>query len=304
MLSSGINKAIRSYTSSSVLLSGSGPYLYTSQGGAQLCCDGAGFLYLSYTGTNYCKINPVTGVTDLGLATAYNVNSISVTKDGVVFFASGTSVYAVGGTYGSTPVLLFSPNGGSGVWLQTLAVNSTGTAVYCYDAAPSGSRYLCKYTAWSGGSATRTVISTVDAGSFQYGAIALTDGGMVATGYGALTAAPAYLQWCGPISALDGTYIPSSPGVPMSYGLAIDSDMSPIYVCGGDRYSNPPNNVAATLLRFLPGVRSSGISIPITAWGPYGLAIHPYTRAIYVVAVGLTSRTDYNVYVITLTPQY
>jgi hypothetical protein len=304
MLSSGINKTIRSYTSSSVLLSGNGPYLYSSQGSTQLCCDGAGFLYLSYTGSNYFKINPVTGVSDFGLATTYTVNSISVTKDGVVFFASGTSVYAVGGTYGSTPVLLFSPNGGSGVWLQTLAVNSTGTAVYCYDAAPSGSRYLCKYTAWSGGSATRTVISTADAGTNQYGAIALTDGGMVATGYGGLTAAPAYLQWCGPISTLDSTYIASSPGIPMSYGLAIDSDMSPIYVCGGDRYSSPPNNVAATLLRFLPGVRSSGISIPITAWGAYGVAVHPYTRAIYVLAVGLTSRTSTSVYAITLTPQY
>jgi hypothetical protein len=302
MLSSGINKTISSYTSSSVLLSG-GPYLYQSQGGTQLCCDGAGFLYLSYTGSNYFKINPVTGTTIDGLATAYTVNSISVTKDGVVFFASGTSVYAVGGTYGSTPVLLFSPNGGSGVWLQTLAVNSTGTAVYCYDAT-FGSRYLCKYTAWSGGSATRTVISTNDAGTYQYGTIALTDGGMVATGYGGLTGAPAYLQWCGPISALDNTYIPSNPGIPISYGLAIDSDMSPIYVCGGARTTQPPNNVAATLLRFLPGVRSSGISIPITAWGPYGLAIHPYTRAIYVLAVGLTSRTSFNLYVITLTPQY
>lgn len=303
MLSSGINKTIRSYTSSWVTLS-TGPYLYGWQSGTQLCCDGAGFLYLSYTGSNYYKINPVTGTTVVGLATAYTVNAISVTKDGVVFFASGTSVYAVGGTYGSTPVLLFSPNGGSGVYFQALAVDSTGTAVYCYDAAPSGSRYLCKYTAWSGGSATRTVISTNDAGSSGYGSIAVTDGGMVATGSGAL-----YEQivssWYGPIGALDGTYIMLSPYAPYSYGgVALDSDMSLVYVCGSTKYASPANNGAASLLRFVAGVRSTGNSIPITAWAPYGVAIHPYTRAIYVIACGQTSISSNQLFLFTLTPQY
>ena len=302
MLSSGINKTIRSYTSSLVALS-TGPYLYGFQSGTQLCCDGAGFLYLSYTGTNYCKINPVTGTTVVGLATAYTVNAISVTKDGVVFFASGTSVYAVGGTYGSTPVLLFSPNGGSGVYFQALAVDSKGTAVYCYDAAPSGSRYLCKYTAWSGGTATRTVISTADAGSNGYGSIAVTDGGMVATGAGAL-----YEQivatWYGPIGALDGTNITSYPSVQYSYGgVALDSDMSLVYVCGSTKIASPANNGAASLLRFVAGVSSTGNSIPITAWAPYGVAIHPYTRAIYVVSSGQTSLTN-QLYLFTLTPQY
>ena len=303
MLSSGINKTIRSYTSSYVT-SSSAPYLGFSQGGNQLCCDGAGFLYLSYTGSNYYKINPVTGTTTAGLATAYTVNAISVTPAGVVFFASGTSVYAVGGTYGSTPVLLFSPNGGSGVYFQALAVDSTGTAVYCYDAAPSGSRYLCKYTAWSGGTATRTVISTADAGSNGYGSIAVTDGGMVATGSGALYD-PIVATWYGPISALDQTYIMLSGAAQYSYGgVALDSDMSLVYVCGGSKYASPPNNAAASLLRFVAGVRSSGISIPITAWSPYGIAIHPYTRAIYVISLGLATRDDSKLYIITLTPQY
>lgn len=302
MLSSGINKTIRSYTSSSVTLS-TGPYLYGWQSGTQLCCDGAGFLYLSYTGSNYYKINPVTGTTIAGLATAYTVNALSVTKDGVVFFASGTSVYAVGGTYGSTPVLLFSPNGGSGVYFQALAVDSTGTTVYCYDGAPSGSRYLCKYTAWSGGTATRTVISTDDAGSNGYGSIAVTDGGMVATGAGALYD-PIVATWYGPIGALNGTWITSSPNAPNSYGgVALDSDMSLVYVCGSSKFGSPPNNGAASLLRFVAGVRSAGNSIPITAWAPYGVAIHPYTRAIYVIACGQTSYTG-SLFLFTLTPQY
>ena len=51
-------------------------------------------------------------VVTAGLASAYNVYAISVTLDGIVFFASGASVYAVGGAYGSTPILLFSPPNG------------------------------------------------------------------------------------------------------------------------------------------------------------------------------------------------
>lgn len=288
MLSSSVDRtSIRSYTSSSVTLT-SGPFLGNSQGQIQLCCDGSGVLYVSNGGFNYYSINPVTAVVTAGLASAYGIDAISVTLAGVVFFASGGPVYAVGGAYGATPVLLFSPTGG--VYMQCFYVNSTGTAVYCYD---SNGGSLCKYTQWSGGTATRTVMTTTSAVTNGYTTISGTDGGMIATGvsspYQYIDIIP---QWFGPISALNGSYITDYNGrVTFGYGVAIDSDMSPIYVTGANPSGVPRNDGAAVLFRAVAGTNNE-INIPITAWAPYGVAVHPLTRAIYVISFGLSGRAD------------
>jgi hypothetical protein len=306
MLSSGNKRTIRSYTSSYVSPT-SGPFLGSSQGFIQLCCDGAGILYVSSSETNYYKINPVNAVVTAGLASAYNVSAISVTLDGIVFFASGASVYAVGGAYGSTPILLFSPP--NGVYRQCFYVNSTGTAVYCTDT--NGTR-ICVYTAWSGGSATRTVITTTSTGSGET-AFAGTDGGMIAAGAAVVGLYSEIIpRWYGPLESLF-TSLPNSYYITdytnrliYAYGVAVDSDMSVIYVTGGNPQAGTQNNAACSLRQFPPG-QPSGITIPITAWSPYAVAVHPLTRAIYVMSYGITSRGSVvGAYsnIITLTPNY
>ena len=308
MLSSGNNRTIRSYTSSSVALT-AGPFLQSSGGVVQICCDGAGTLYVSNGGGNYVKVNPVTGVVTAGLASGYSVFSLSVTLDGVVFFAASTSVYAVGGSYGSSPVLLFAVTGG--VLRQSLYVDSKGTAVYCID---NGSLAISKYTAWSGGTATRTVLSGLTPGE-GYTALAGTDGGMLASGasgYGS-SSSEIIPRWYGPLADTLFTSLPNSyyttdynNRLIWPYGVAIDSDMSVLYVTGGNPEGGTTNNAAALLRRFPPG-NPGGITIPITAWAPYGVAVHPLTRAIYVISYGLTDHNPpggtYS-YITTLTPNY
>jgi hypothetical protein len=313
MLASSVPKpTIRSYTSTDIAMTSMPDALFDGAVGSSLCCDGNGVLYfIKYDGslTNYYKINPTTGVVTTGLATGRVIQALSVTQNGTVFFAVGnSSVFAVGGTYGSTPVLLFTPAGGSGVWRQAMCVNSTGTEVYCYDGVEVSiggfqGGYLCKYTAWSGGSATRTVISTSRPGDTinGFGYVGVTDGGMVATGPTNSTGG-ALMNWYGPLTSLSGL---SYTGV-IAYGrgFALDSDMSPIILLGTTPFVSPPNNGAATLQKYTPG-NSTPINIPITAWTGVGVAVHPLTRVIYVVSYGTSSLPSGNVgRLFTFTPVY
>ena len=107
--------------------------------------------------TGFSTINPFTGVRTSYTAGNRVLNSIAVTFSGVVFMSTGgNTVYAAGGSYGSfaDPTLLFTVSNGI---LDSIGVDDAGQNVYLIETTGTN---LCKFNAWSGGTATRTVLES------------------------------------------------------------------------------------------------------------------------------------------------
>jgi hypothetical protein len=138
-------------------------------GGGCLCIDGNELLYaIAENGstTGFFTINPRTGVTTGYSAGGIVVTSLAVTFSGVVFMTtSAGGVYATGGSYGSfsTSTNLFTV--ANGVFAQALAVDDAGLNVYIVE---NTGGYFCKFNAWSGGTATRTVLAAANLVNYPY----------------------------------------------------------------------------------------------------------------------------------------
>ena len=173
MLSSSTNKAraiTNSFTSgwitttlSQTVQLGSGSFPFC------MCIDGNELLYVipaNGSTTGFFTVNPRTGVTTKYDAGGIVVTSLAVTFSGVVFMTtSAGGVYATGGSYGSFSGSTNLFTVANGVFAGALAVDDAGLNVYIVE---NTGGYFCKFNAWSGGTATRTVLAAADLINYPY----------------------------------------------------------------------------------------------------------------------------------------
>ena len=171
MLSSSVNKAraIRdSFTTGWITTTLSSNVILGQNGPNSLSIDGNELLYVipaNGSTTGFSTINPRTGVTTGYAAGGIVATSLAVTFSGVVFMTTSEGVYATGGSYGSFSGSTHLFTVANGVWAGALAVDDAGLNVYIVE--NTGGNF-CKFNAWSGGTATRTVLSSANLVNYPY----------------------------------------------------------------------------------------------------------------------------------------
>ena len=134
-----------------------------------MCIDGNELLYVipaNGSTTGFFTVNPITGVTTKYAAGGIVVTSLVVTFSGVVFMTTSAGVvYATGGSYGSFSGSTNLFTVANGVWAGALAVDDAGLNMYIVENTGGN---LCKFNAWSGGTATRTVLSSDNLINYPY----------------------------------------------------------------------------------------------------------------------------------------
>jgi len=116
--------------------------------------------------TGFFTVNPRTGVTTKYDAGGIVVTSLAVTFSGVVFMTTSSGgVYATGGSYGSFSGSTNLFTVANGVFAGGIAVDDAGLNVYIVE---NTGGYFCKFNAWSGGTATRTVLVSANLVNYPY----------------------------------------------------------------------------------------------------------------------------------------
>lgn len=172
MLSSSVNKAraIRdSFTTGWITTTLSSNVILGRDGPNSLSIDGNELLYVipaNGSTTGFSTINPRTGLTTGYAAGGIVATSLAVTFSGVVFMTtSAGGVYATGGSYGSFSGSTNLFTVANGVFTGALAVDDAGLNVYIVE---NTGGYFCKFNAWSGGTATRTVLAAANLVDYPY----------------------------------------------------------------------------------------------------------------------------------------
>ena len=281
MLSSALVKAqIRSRSSQTIASVGS---LTPSSNWNNLRMDSYGnFYFISGSGTSIYKYTASTS-TSASFVTPESVVNWDVDSAGVVYFNNGGGsgdVYAIGGSYGASPVVIFTANWPVLSW--AFSVRKDGTAI-CLTENSNGSSYnLVRYSAWSGGTATSNLISTGYGTRQGYTRSAYTD-----TFGNVYSASPSP---SGPYSLVkstaSGTVTTLGASYVAAYGFAFDESSKYLYV--------PRSNV----LYEVDSVSGSATGVTFSVPSLIGVATTPASRSIYVLSGGASAS------IIALAPNY